>query len=215
MSRNSWAPTLFVPVLLLRAADHARLTEVAAHYARQVPAVLILETLTLPALPAGTSSIAASYVDAGWICSTAPNRFAVRTRHRSLPMFLVGLVPSGRSAMRWWIIGRRMHRERDPTVPMTDAARDASAALAVGIPQFWYQVLEPPDAPGFVTGALALASFFAVGNALPGLAVAVVIRRLASQSVRCPVSTCGPRRTSFEQSGDPRTILLARRYQSR
>jgi hypothetical protein len=203
------APTPFVPVLLLRAADHARRTDVAAHYARQV---LQFHPGDIDAARVACLDLIdrGEYVDAVNLLDRAESlRCADEASVLADVLGRLGSIRAQRNALV--IIGRHMHREQDPTVPMTDAARDARQRWRLAYRSFgtryWSRRLA-----WLVTGALALASFFAVGNGLPGLAVAVAFGAWLRSR---PLPGLDLRTSRLVRAvSDPRTILLARRYQA-
>lgn len=153
----------FTPLLMLRAAEAARRPQVAAHYASLVREMLPADgeaarAFAMDLLQRGR------YIDAVHVLDLAEQ---FRCPDEPSPLLLVLARVAAPEAFALALIGRFMHREKDPTKPVTDTVRAGR--------QRW-QAAYQPFAPRLRRRRLAWAATLAaaagvavaVGNVLPG-----------------------------------------------
>jgi hypothetical protein len=203
------APALLVPLVMLRAADRAGRPDVAAHYAKQVlqfnPGdVNATRVACIDLLNCGEYVAAVNLLDRAEALRCTDEASVIGD-------FLDRLASNKEQLSALATIGRYMHREHDPTVPITDVEREARLRWRLAYRthgnRYWSRRLA-----WLATGALALASFFVIGNGLPGLAIAVGFGAWLRTR---PLPGLDLRTSKLVRAvSDPRTIILARRYQA-
>jgi hypothetical protein len=200
---------VLIPVLMLRAADFAGQSEVSAHFGGRVLRFNPGDPDAARAFALGLVN-QGDYVSAVRLLDHADAARCVDERS-ALDGVLDRLRTSHAQMNALVTIGRYLHREKDPTLPVTDVVRAArrrwrNAYRSCGTP-YWGRRLA-----WLATVAAMLGSLLIIGNALPGLAVTVAVG--AWLRLR-PLPGLDVRTSQLVRAvSDPRTILLARHYRA-